>query len=285
MKFSILTTSYNYEKYIEETIQSVLSQTYADFEYIIIDDCSNDNSVEIIKKYMEKDNRIKLYTHDKNQGLISTFAEGIKKCSGNYIIFVESDDKIEPNYIEEKIKAIKKYPDAAVIFNQVNPVGDEKRVEACKKHLEKTRCLIESDKFDYYELFLNNIIPTFSCVMIKKDIILSIPLEFPVQKCFDWYLWNYIIQNYQVVFLDKVLTTFRLHNDSMSVKKDSKPVYKSLLSLSKRKYKNEFIYKMFESYKNLVKFEKFFRPFCAKFDRVIYKKLYVQKNVNVIKTK
>ncbi len=66
MKISVLTASYNYEKYISQTIESVLNQTYTDFEYIIFDDGSTDNSVNIIKEYAKKDKRIKFYTHENN---------------------------------------------------------------------------------------------------------------------------------------------------------------------------------------------------------------------------
>lgn len=74
MTISIITASYNYEKYIKDTIESVLSQTYSDWEMIIVDDGSKDKSRDIIKEYCEKDSRIKLYTHEKNvnKGLAET---------------------------------------------------------------------------------------------------------------------------------------------------------------------------------------------------------------------
>jgi len=68
-KFSIIMASYNYAGYISQGIESVINQTYQNFELIIVDDGSVDNSVEIIKSYCEKDNRIKLYCHNKNRGL------------------------------------------------------------------------------------------------------------------------------------------------------------------------------------------------------------------------
>ena len=85
MTISIITTSYNYSKYIRDTIESVLNQTYTDFEYIIFDDGSTDNSLEIIESYAKKDNRIKLYTHpnNENRGLIATNIAAIQKCKEN----------------------------------------------------------------------------------------------------------------------------------------------------------------------------------------------------------
>ena len=103
-RVSIVTASYNYENYIKETIESVVSQTFKDWEMIIVDDGSIDNSVEVIKSYCTDDNRIKLFTHPDNQnkGLIETIKLGISKATSDWIIFLESDDTIASNYIEKK---------------------------------------------------------------------------------------------------------------------------------------------------------------------------------------
>ncbi len=286
MKISIITTSYNYADFIPETIESVLKQTYSDFEYIIFDDGSTDNSLEIINSYALKDNRIKVLTHqnNENKGIIYTMKQALNIAQGDYIIFVESDDTISPDYIEQKLKVVQKYPDAAVIFNLIRPVGDSKRVQKCHKYITKATNLINKPYFDYYELFTLNIIPTFSCVMAKKEVLEKIPFEFEVPKCFDWYLWNYIIQNYNIVFLDKPLTNFRLHNISMScTRPKDQAIYNALLKLSKRKYNYNIFYKIFTFYKNFTRLEKLLRPICAKIDKAIYKSLYVHKDVSVIK--
>ena len=83
MKISIFTASYNAEKTIKETIESVLNQTHNDWELIIVDDGSRDNSLEIIKSYCQKDERMKLYTHkdDINKGLKETVKFGLSHCS------------------------------------------------------------------------------------------------------------------------------------------------------------------------------------------------------------
>ena len=130
MKVSIITASYNYEKYIEETIQSVIQQTYTDWELIIVDDGSSDNSIKIIKKFCEKDNRIKLYTHENNQnkGLKETLLLGISKAQSNWVVFLESDDLITADYLKKKIDIIQKYPQVGLIFNDVQLFGDEKKV-------------------------------------------------------------------------------------------------------------------------------------------------------------
>ena len=101
---SIVTASYNYAQYIGETIQSVLNQTYSDWELVIVDDCSSDNSVEVIKSF--KDDRIKLFVNERNLGLKGTVKRGIELAQGDWVVFLESDDVITPDYLEKKAKIV-----------------------------------------------------------------------------------------------------------------------------------------------------------------------------------
>ena len=88
MKVSIITPTYNHEKYIEDCIKSVLKQTYEDWEMIIIDDASTDNTVKIAEKYEKEDSRIKLIAHEENYGpyrLYETYNEAFNKSKGQFI--------------------------------------------------------------------------------------------------------------------------------------------------------------------------------------------------------
>lgn len=88
---SVVISVYNGEKYLSEAIESVLNQTYKDFEFIIINDGSTDNSLEIIKKYQNQDERIVLISRE-NKGLVSSLNEGIEKAKGKYIARMDADD-------------------------------------------------------------------------------------------------------------------------------------------------------------------------------------------------
>ena len=101
---SIITPVFNSEKYIEETIKSVLNQTYEEFELILIDNFSQDSSLAIIKKFQEYDGRIKLIRLDKNYGPAKARNFGIESAKGNYISFLDSDDLLYENYLENQIK-------------------------------------------------------------------------------------------------------------------------------------------------------------------------------------
>lgn len=101
---SIITPSYKSEKFISQTIESVLSQTYKNWEMIIVDDVSPDNSNEIIEEYIKKDNRIKLIKLEKNSGPAVARNRAIEEARGKYIAFLDADDIWYENKLEKQIK-------------------------------------------------------------------------------------------------------------------------------------------------------------------------------------
>ena len=118
---SVLVTSYNYEQYISQTLDSILKQTYKNYEVIIVDDGSTDNSISIINEYINKYKNFHLYQHKGhvNKGLPDSVKLGIEKSKGDYIAFLESDDYWIDDALLERVKMINKYPDAVIISNNV----------------------------------------------------------------------------------------------------------------------------------------------------------------------
>ena len=91
-KVSVLMPAYNSEKYIAEAIETILNQTFSDFEFIIINDGSTDKTAEIVNGYARADKRIKFINNNKNQGLIAVLNQGLDLCRGEYIARMDSDD-------------------------------------------------------------------------------------------------------------------------------------------------------------------------------------------------
>ena len=104
---SIITPTYNSEKYITETIESIQAQTYTNWELLITDDCSTDQTIDIIKSYQKNDNRIRLFLLDKNQGAGVARNNSIKEANGRYIAFCDSDDQWKKNKLELQLTFIK----------------------------------------------------------------------------------------------------------------------------------------------------------------------------------
>lgn len=105
---SIVVPVYNAEKFIKDTIDSVLNQTYKNWELLLIDDCSIDNSHEIIKKYIKKDNRINYFKLRKNSGPAVARNKGIEEAKGKYLCYLDADDKWDEHKLEKQINFMKK---------------------------------------------------------------------------------------------------------------------------------------------------------------------------------
>lgn len=241
MKVSVVIPSYNYAQYLSEAINSVISQTYTDWELIIVDDGSSDDSLKIIKEYCEKDSRIKFFAHDDgvNKGLRETILLGLEHVTGDWVAFLESDDFFEHNYFEEKLKIAKKYPQTLLIFNKVNFISTEtvtkqKDFELVQERLEK----IEFPKKMFRDFYLGNKILTFSCVMIKAEVIKKADFKTPIDVFLDWWLWINLSFLGDFYYVNKPLTNWRLHEKSY-ISEGKKPKICTLPNLAYQNiYKN-----------------------------------------------
>lgn len=226
-KISIITASYNYQEYIKETIESVIAQSYPNWEMIIVDDGSTDNSVEIIKHYCNKDTRIKLYQHDNgcNKGLAETIKLGISVAKSTWLVFLESDDTITPDYLKIKLQIIQEYPNVEFIFNDINMFGDINRIYSMQNSIKKLHKILSKYNFPAnlsQEFRKRNIVPTFSCVMAKKELFNNIDFDNCILKpCLDMYLWTQIAKNHNFYYIPKQLTNWRMSKTSYINKKEN----------------------------------------------------------------
>lgn len=124
---SIITPLYNCSDYLEQTIQSVLSQTYQDWEMIMVDDCSTDNSLEIAQKYAAQDSRIKVFQLEKNSGAAVARNTAIEATAGRFIAFLDSDDKWLPHKLETQIQFMEDN-DVAFSYAAYEKINEEGKV-------------------------------------------------------------------------------------------------------------------------------------------------------------
>ncbi len=227
---SIITTSYNYSEYISETIKSVQAQTYSDWELIIVDDASTDNSVEIIRNFCQNDKRIKLICHDKNKGLAKAIQTGLKYAKGEWVAFLESDDTFKSNTLQKRFEVAEKYSNVGLIFNDVEEFGDNNSVLAIKNNLENIRQKLENLSFPrniFYDINIDNLLLTFSAVMIKQDLMNKCSLETPIDALLDWWIFLHITFENDAFYINEKLTKWRQHRDSYLHKRNRK-AYKSV---------------------------------------------------------
>lgn len=211
---SVLVTSYNYEKYIKQVLDSILAQTYKKYEVIIVDDGSKDSSVAIINEYVNKYKNFHLYQHEEgiNKGLPASFRLGVEKAKGEYVAVLESDDYWAPDNLLERVKMINKHPDAVIISNNIIPFGDDfisvqkgkYSVMSIHQELKEANNITAEDN-------LFNVVTTFSGVIIKREILLRLDYDTPIPAFLDLYLYRQIFAKYPLYYIKRPLTYWRRH--------------------------------------------------------------------------
>lgn len=150
INFSILMANYNNEMYVAEAIKSVIRQTYKNWELVIIDDCSTDNSVGIIERYLRGDERIKFFKNSNNIGYIGTLKRLIEKSSSEIVGILDSDDALTENALEEMIKAYREHPECGFVYSQF--VFCDKNLKPIKEGLCRKMPPGQSNLFDLYTI-------------------------------------------------------------------------------------------------------------------------------------
>lgn len=145
-EFSVLMANYNNGKYIAEAIESVINQTFKNWELVIIDDCSTDNSVEIIKSY--QDERIRFFRNEKNVGKIGVLKKGVAIAEAELIGILDSDDALAKNALEEIVKSYQEHPECGFVYSQF--VFCDKNLKPVKDGLCKPMPAGQSNLFDLY---------------------------------------------------------------------------------------------------------------------------------------
>lgn len=214
-KFSIIIPLYNKEKYIENTLKSVLKQTFQDFEIIIINDGSTDLSIELVNQI--QDDRIKL-VHQENQGVSVARNNGIKLAEAEYICFLDADDFWKLNYLENLFDTIKKFPDAKMYCSRyVTQINSN-------KFIKNTFLNIKDDYEGYIEDFfyssLINRVALTSGVCITKDIFYEIGgFDKKISSGQDLDYWIRIALSYKIVITSKITLVYNYLNENVSLSK------------------------------------------------------------------
>lgn len=206
---SIITPTYNSEKYIKETINSVLSQTYQNWEMIIVDDCSTDNTVRIIEEEMEKNSRIRFIQLQENQGAAVARNTAINYANGRYIAFLDSDDLWEMNKLEVQVSFMNmnNIPFSYTSYKIINENGEE-----------TGKVVNVPEKIDYNQLLKNTII---GCLTVMLDINKFGRVQMPNMRTRqDTALWLSILkQGYIAYGIQQPLAKYRKKSGSISSNK------------------------------------------------------------------
>ena len=206
---SVIIPSYNYEEYISEAIESVLNQTFDDFELIIIDDASEDNSKKIIQLFDKKSIKIRSFFHKKNKGLAKTVNECIKKAKGKYISYFSSDDIWFKEKLEKQLEILEKdedllvWSEGLIIDAQGNFTGE--------LFTQMHSALNRKKSGDIFaELLKNNYICGLSLIY-KKENLKDIRRDEHLKYLSDYKFLVDLAKEYKFYYIPEPLVMYRIH--------------------------------------------------------------------------
>ena len=218
---SIVTPSYNQGRYIEQTIQSVLNQDYANLEYIVVDGGSSDNTIDILKKY---EGRL-TWISEKDRGQADAINKGFHMAKGEILAWLNSDDTYLPGAVHHAVHYFAAHPEVGMLY------GEGCHVDADGELIER----YNSEPFNYQRLSEVCFIcqPT---VFLRAEVINAVgPLDVTLDYCMDYEYWMRIAKRFRIGYLPTYLANSRLHVDTKTLSKRVE-VHQETLQVVKRHY-------------------------------------------------
>jgi glycosyltransferase involved in cell wall biosynthesis len=209
-RVSIVIITFNREKYIHEAIQSILDQTFTDWEAIIIDDASEDNTEQIVKAYIDSNPKISYYKNEKNLGIAKTRNKGLDLARGEYIAPLDSDDVwLDKNKLKKQVEFLDINPDYVLLG------GGIMHIDAQSKPVKKVL-------FPVYDSVIRNIILQFnpfaqSTLLFRKGAALEVggySTEYKVADDYD--LWLKMGMKHKFTNIPQVLSGYRIHGGNIT---------------------------------------------------------------------
>ncbi len=221
---SVIVPNYNHARYLRRRIDSILAQTYSDFELILLDDCSTDDSQSIIRKY-QNDPRVRIEFNEKNSG--STFKQwnkGVGRARGKYVWIAESDDYADEHLLERLVSRLDSEKNAVLCYCRswrVSPDGDVGGfLDVSGSNLDPDRWtsdfVVNGREECRKYLAQRNSIPNASAVVFRRDIYERVDgADEKLRLCGDWKLWSAMALAGEIAYIAEPLNYFRFHDSSV----------------------------------------------------------------------
>lgn len=222
---SIIVPNYNHARYLTRRLESIFAQTFKDYELIVLDDASTDNSREVLEDLAAKNPAMLLVLNEKNTG--SPFAQwqnGARLAAGKYLWIAESDDFADPRFLETMVGTLERQPNVGLAYCQSFHVNAEGQVkgscEAWNRSLEEKRWQRDyvnsgRDEAARY-LIIHNTIPNASAVLVRKDVFQRAVRGAESHRLAgDWWTWVRMLLESDIAFVAEPLNYFRMHERSV----------------------------------------------------------------------
>jgi glycosyltransferase involved in cell wall biosynthesis len=213
-KIDILLATYNGEKFVKEQIESILNQTYENFNLIISDDASTDNTLNILEEYEKKDTRIKVFKKEKNKGLIDNFEFLLKNVTSDYFMFSDQDDIWKKDKIEKSINKLKE-ESSGLVYTDLEIVDEKLNViyPSYWKYKQIYKKIIKYNNFE--ALYLNNFVT--GCTILAKSKYIKDILPLPRNSKFvlhDYWTALIISAKDKISYVEEPTIQYRQHKNN-----------------------------------------------------------------------
>lgn len=230
--------SYNHAEFLVRRMESLIAQTYLDLEILVIDDCSTDNSVEVLRKYRSHP-RVTLVVREQNGGWVAVSNQGVEMATGEFVLFANCDDDCDSSMIQRLVAAIQTHPTAGMAFcrsvlvdERDNPLGDDFTV---RERSFRARCSTdtllsgaETSRF----LLHSCVIPNLSAALFRRECFANVGnLSSSYRVCCDWDLFFRIAARYDVAYVAEPLNRFRQHSSTIRSVTKERVVYEEYFRL------------------------------------------------------
>lgn len=223
-KISVIVPNYNHARFLQQRLDSILGQTFQDFELILLDDCSTDESQSILREYAA-DARVRMEFNDKNSG--STFKQwnrGVRFARGEYVWIAESDDHADERLLERLVTVLDTYPSTQFVYCRSKRVSVDNKLDGFADYylngLDPVRWTVDYrangiEECRNYFVF-RNIVPNASAVLFRRAAYDAVGgADDSLRICGDWKLWASMALIGDVAYLSEPLNYFRFHDSSV----------------------------------------------------------------------
>ena len=215
---SVIVPNYNHSRYLKERIDSILSQTYDDFELILLDDCSTDDSRDILLSYKDDPHVSRIILNDKNSGIpFAQWKKGMDEAVGKYVWIAESDDSAEPTFLEKTVAQLEMHPESQICLTGSNIIdGDGNLRHDYDNEFDlwtedKQAYVFSSDLYLRSHMLSVNSVYNASMVLFRKTGDSDLRYT-KMRYCGDWLFWiEQIRKGYAVIEIHEKLNHFRKH--------------------------------------------------------------------------
>ncbi len=228
-KVSVIVPNYNHGRYLRRRLESILGQSFRDFELIILDDCSTDDSRDVIADYLADPRVVTLFNAHNSGSTFKQWDKGLRIARGEYVWFAESDDYAEPTLVETLVDRMERHPNVGLAMTQSwvvdesgivlhNYLIDQRKLYEDASHWETDYLNKGATERSAY-FYRSNPIPNASAVLFRRRTLKQIgPLPTHMKLCGDWMIYARVLRHSDIAFVARPLNYFRAHSSSVREK-------------------------------------------------------------------